>query len=139
MTVTASRFPKYVSVGTAGREDTEHSDVWHMPEPIEEHGGGFADESLEATFQSLLERWRRETRYQSSSTTICTHKAYQRIIGLGKPVLPLILREMEQRPGQWFWALRAITGEEPEPEAMAGDVVGLSRVWIEWGRDNGIL
>lgn len=42
------------------------------------------------------------------------HPAYQQIIGMGEKALPLILRDLRDRPtGHWFWALNAITGEEP--------------------------
>jgi len=33
--------------------------------------------------------------------------AYQQIIDMGLAVIPLILRELEQRPNHWFAALRA--------------------------------
>ncbi len=36
---------------------------------------------------------------------------YQRIIGIGWPVVPLILDELQREPDQWFWALEAITDE----------------------------
>ena len=36
-------------------------------------------------------------------------RPYQRIIGMGLPVVPLILEELEREPDQWFWALEAIT------------------------------
>ena len=31
------------------------------------------------------------------------------------PVVPLILAELEHEPDQWFWALEAITDEDPVP------------------------
>lgn len=41
------------------------------------------------------------------------HPAYQRIIGLGPEVAPLLLRELERQPDHWFWALKALTGADP--------------------------
>ena len=38
---------------------------------------------LFALFRQLADQWKGETRYLSSTTAICTHPAYQRIIGLG--------------------------------------------------------
>jgi hypothetical protein len=54
---------------------------------------------LERLFTELTARWRRETQFLSSSSAIATHPAYQRIIGLGPQVIPLILAEMQREPG----------------------------------------
>ena len=41
------------------------------------------------------------------------HPAYQQIIGMGADAVPFILLEMEEHGGYWFWALSAITGQNP--------------------------
>jgi hypothetical protein len=75
--------------------------------------------------------------FVSAAQTIVLHPAYQRIIGLGYPVVPLILRELQERPSHWFAALSAITGEDPaDPNA---DFNGRVRAWLAWGRDRGYL
>jgi hypothetical protein len=55
--------------------------------------------------------------YNSSTIMIhcisTNHPAYQRIIEMGQPVMPLIFRELEREPDHWFWALQSITGENP--------------------------
>jgi hypothetical protein len=71
------------------------------------------DETLEATFNQLVLQWRKETRGISSSTELILHPAYQQIIGLGKEAIPLLLRELEQKSGRWFWALKSISREDP--------------------------
>ncbi|MEG3890120.1 MULTISPECIES: hypothetical protein [unclassified Microcoleus] len=53
---------------------------------------------LEAEFNSLAEEWRTETRMLSLVAQKSMHPAYQRIIGMGQPVAPLILRDLEQKP-----------------------------------------
>ena len=53
---------------------------------------------LAAQFRQLADRWRSETRVLSSPTAIATHPAYQRMIGLGPQVIPLILAEMATTP-----------------------------------------
>ena len=92
---------------------------------------------LEALFAELTERWKRETRFLSSPSAIATHPAYQRIIGLGPQVVPLILARMQREPGPWFWALAALTGENPVPPADQGRVAAMTDAWLKWGRDNG--
>ena len=64
------------------------------------------------------------------------HPAYQQIIGMGEEALPLILEELSRRPGHWFWALKAITGEDPVPAEHAGEVPEMTRAWLEWGRQH---
>ena len=41
---------------------------------------------------------------------------------MGPDVVPLILSELEKEPHHWFWALEAITDENPVAESDAGDV-----------------
>jgi hypothetical protein len=83
---------------------------------------------LERTFFDLANRWRNETALLSSVTKIAMHPAYQRIIGMGPAALPLLLRELEQQPDHWFWALTAITGEDPVPPEDAGNMESENRV-----------
>ena len=65
------------------------------------------------------------------------HPAYQGIIGLGDAALPWILEELKKEPRDWFWALTAITGENPIPESSAGKVEEMAEAWLRWGREQG--
>ena len=65
------------------------------------------------------------------------HPAYQGIIGLGDAALPCILEELKKEPRDWFWALSAITGENPIPESSAGKVEEMAEAWLRWGREQG--
>jgi hypothetical protein len=94
-------------------------------------------ERLIALFRQLTDQWREETRFLSSTTAICTHPAYQRVIGLGPQVIPLILTELQKEPGHWFWALQALTGENPVRLADQGNLPTMTAAWLTWGRDNG--
>jgi hypothetical protein len=61
--------------------------------------------------------------------------SYQRIIGMGGRVVPLILREMENEgddPDHWFWALEMITGADPVPVEAYGDTVQMAQAWHSW-------
>lgn len=92
---------------------------------------------LEALFTKLATEWREETRYLSSTSAIATHPAYQRIIGLGPQVIPLILSDLEREGGHWFWALSALTGENPVDSADQGRIKAMTAAWLKWGTDNG--
>ena len=93
-----------------------------------------ADETL---FQQLAEQWRSETEYISSLSKMALHPAYQRIIGLGKPAVPLILSELQKRSDHWLWALHAITGEAPAPPNATFREA--AQAWLDWGREKGYL
>lgn len=94
---------------------------------------------LEAKFHRLRDRWRAETIHVSSTARQVMHPAYQSIIGMGPEVVPILLREVEQGVGWWFWALAAITEEDPAPPDARGDKSTISEAWLEWGRRNGLL
>ena len=93
--------------------------------------------ALDPLFLTLARAWREERGPTSSTTEMAMCPAYQRIIGLGSAVVPLLLRELERKPDHWFWALKAITGADPVPQAMRGKVHEMARCWIDWGKAQG--
>jgi hypothetical protein len=92
---------------------------------------------IEPEFNELTRKWKSERKSTSSTTTIAMHPAYQQIIGMGKSALPLILRELEKELDHWFWALRAIAGEDPVPEEHRGKMKQMATDWLQWGREQG--
>ena len=98
-----------------------------------------ATETVEARFRSLVKQWKRETEAQSSIRRMIQHPAYQEIIGLGEPAVPLLLAELKRNPDFWFAALQTLTGAKPAPPETAGNVNLIARAWIEWGTDKGYL
>jgi hypothetical protein len=93
--------------------------------------------SLEEKFLQLSQQWRQETGMLSVVSKIVIHPTYQRIIGMGQPVIPLIFRELEREPDHWFWALQSITGENPVSVDRRGDIVQMAAAWLEWGKAHG--
>jgi hypothetical protein len=90
-------------------------------------------------FQRLASEWKERTRYLSNTAQMAMTSQYQRIIGMGWPAVPLILEELQRQPDQWFWALEAITEENPVPPDAAGKVRLMAQAWIEWGKRRGLL
>lgn len=90
-------------------------------------------------FEELKADWKTRTRYMSNSAQIAAVRSYQRIIGMGPPALPLILKELERETDHWFWALESISGENPVPADQAGRVEDMAKTWIEWGRQQGLV
>lgn len=90
-------------------------------------------------FRRLISQWHNERGATSSISKMAMCPSYQRLIANGQRFLPLILRQMESEgdePDQWFWALHAITGADPITEDMRGDIVQMSRAWLNWARNN---
>jgi hypothetical protein len=92
---------------------------------------------IESTFTALVNQWREQNRGVSSTNQMSMHPAYQQIIGMGKAVIPLLLRELENKSGRWFWALKSITREDPVPPEDRGKTKEMIKAWLEWGRQKG--
>jgi hypothetical protein len=95
-------------------------------------------EGIRARFERLATEWKEQARYLSNNAQMAMLKPYQRIIGMGLPVVPLILEELAREPRQWFWALEAITEENPVPAEAAGTVRQMAAAWIDWGKQRGL-
>ena len=79
---------------------------------------------LEFHFLVLAAQWKQGSLFESSPWRMATHPAYQRIIGLGRHAVPLILGQLAQEPDFWFEALAAITGEQPVPQEHVAGYAG---------------
>jgi len=90
-------------------------------------------------YHRLKEKWEAETAFLSSISDIVMHPAYQQIIGMGPVAIPLILREMSIKRGQWFWAMKAITNEDPVKPEQRGIVAEMSKAWLQWGKERGYI
>jgi hypothetical protein len=86
------------------------------------------------TFHLLARDWKRESKFASSPNQMFLLPSYQRIIALGPSAIPLILQDLLREPNHWFWALAALSGENPVPANDSGDIQAMTRAWIEWGR-----
>jgi len=91
----------------------------------------------QAEFRDLARTWKNERRATSSLVMIAMHPAYQRIIGFGLPAVPLILAELRRELDHWFWALKAITGEDPVPAGRRGNMKEMAEIWLQCGRQRG--
>ena len=95
------------------------------------------NETVEERFRRLEATWMAEAGFSSSSSELRGHPAFREIIGLGEAVVPLMLRDLEQRPQLWVWALPEITGANPVPAGDAGNIRKMSEAWLKWGRAKG--
>jgi hypothetical protein len=102
--------------------------------------GRETDRCVVERFQALASVWKAETKLFSNVTKRAMHPAYQQIIGMGPAVVPCILLDLaEHGPNDWFWALTAITGENPISKEIAGNMKSMMEAWLQWGTAAGYL
>jgi hypothetical protein len=89
-------------------------------------------------FRLFARQWREDTQWQSSTTSIAMHPAYQAIIGMGADALPMILSDLRNNSGHWYWALKAISNEDPVPPANRGNIPKMRAAWLRWAEQKGI-
>lgn len=95
---------------------------------------GEADRELEREFRQLTDQWYEETRFLSSTSEIVSKETYYQIVALGRRVIPLILRELQERGGHWFLALRALTKDDPVDQQDRGNTKRMTQAWLDWGK-----
>lgn len=67
------------------------------------------------------------------------HPAYQAIIGMGPDALPFILEDLRQNAGHWYWALKAISNEDPVVPRDRGSIRNMKTAWLRWGETKGLI
>ena len=90
-------------------------------------------------FGRLAAQWREQSQFLSNTAQMAMLKSYQQIIGIGQPAVPLLLEELRREPDQWFWALEAITSQDPVAPADRGRLDRMAAAWIAWGVEQGHL
>ena len=118
------RKPAIVAPRLSGALGVGRKKVEHVPSP-------------KVIFEQMAAIVNDETLFVSSSTQRAMHPAYQRIIGLGPVVLPLLIDDMRRNHSDWFWALQAITGHDPIPEEKRGNILEMIECWVAWAKSNG--
>ncbi len=121
-----------VSLDSAGVAEQLMSARRHLAQPV-------SRQTVEQIFGELAATWKAETMYESSASTLASNPSYQRIIGLGRDAVPLLLRSLKTSPDPWFAALSAITGADPVLPTDRGDVVRMTDAWLRWGIERRLL
>ncbi|MBI4058985.1 hypothetical protein HY404_01965 [Candidatus Microgenomates bacterium] len=102
----------------------------------------FTDEVIEGRatrdkFNQLADLWVRERPHHMDISVMVEHPAYQQIIEMGMPIVPLILEKLAQKPDHWFEALYTITGVDPILPEHRGRLKAMAADWIKWGKEHG--
>jgi hypothetical protein len=123
---------------TEASYNTAQSDIMPLRE-IDYVSWNVAD--VPTAFRRHLTAWKADARAAASSklSVMVLNQHYQRIIGMGLPVVPHILAELEVRPDHLDRALEAITGENPVPAEAAGKLRQIAQAWVSWGRERRLI
>jgi hypothetical protein len=94
------------------------------------------EKELARDFERYKLQWKVQRSPASAPEDIIRGWPYRAIIALGPEVIPLLLRELEKEPDDWFWALAILTGANPVPEDGKGKFAEMTKAWLAWGREN---
>ena len=121
------------------------SDASFLPEeskerlPADGSAGKTPPLDVAQRFRELADQWEWETGWWSNITKTLNHPAYLAIIALGQPAVPLLIRELRDRPSLWYDALKKLTGQSPVTEIDLGDLRRIREAWLRWGREKGYI
>jgi hypothetical protein len=106
-----------------------------LSSPVAENVRAHAD--LEQIFVGFVKQWQHETGGLSSTTRRYIHPSYQAILRLGPDAIPLILKELNERPDWWFEALTTLAKVNPvKPKSTFEEAV---IAWTDWGKRNNLI
>ena len=106
-----------------------------MPQTVTKLTSADTPEAVERKFFRLRDEWKHNCGHYSSSAKLAHHPTYLKIIGMGPPVVPLLLRELENDPDMWFVALRSLTECDQVPEEIKGNVAAMAAAWLKWAKE----
>lgn len=106
---------------------------FHLPQtpgnPLASEPSKISD--LEKEFTERADRWEKQTGIYSSPTKRFLHEDYQTIMTMGESVIPLILKRLQTKPNDWFWALKHFARKDM---ALGNDSFsGAVKAWLDWG------
>ena len=111
---------------------------WGIPTSITETNAMDLPDTATEQFHRLAAVLQEECAFLSSMDEVAQHPAYRQIVEMGDRALPLILRELDQGPAHWFWALHEITRENPVLPNHRGYVKEMAQDWLNWARRTGL-
>lgn len=95
-------------------------------------------QQIKKRFDFYNSLWKNETMFSSSISEITNNSAYRYIIGLGQEALPLIIKDFKTNDNHWFYALEALTGQNPIKENHKGIISLMKSDWLEWAQENNV-
>jgi len=90
-------------------------------------------------FNEFATKWKKETGHYSTMIHITRNENYLKVIALGKPAVPFILKDLEKEPDYWFEALKLLTDNNPVPKSHLGNLELMAFDWIAWGKKERLI
>lgn len=95
---------------------------------------------LETQFMILAEKWKDDTGLYSTMGKKVVNDTYLDIIGLGREIVPFILKDIQNGgTAHWHSALKALTKENPVPEEDLHKNKKIKQAWLNWGTNNKLI
>jgi hypothetical protein len=93
------------------------------------------DSELEIIFKGLSKKWREATGGYSLTYRRFAHPTYLSLLVFAEnnkeEIIPLILRELKDRPDWWFEALKFLTNADPTKKG--DNFTEAAKAWLKWG------
>jgi hypothetical protein len=99
----------------------------------------YSPEEAKEEFTNLASQWTQDVEGMSSTVEMTKHPAYQKIVSIGKVVVPFLLDDLRQNPLYWLPALRQITQENPVQPEHKGKIKLMAEDWLNWGKKEGYV
>jgi hypothetical protein len=87
----------------------------------------------------LAESWMKDRPRGVDVEQMMDTPAYREIIDIGYRAIRPLLLMLLKNPDHWFYALHAITGENPVSPGSEGHLVEMAGAWIKWGKARGYI
>ncbi len=96
-------------------------------------------DEVKTKFKEFTKAWKKETGGMSSPSSIWMNRNYQKIIGLGPEVIPLILKELAREHDDWFYALEMLVDDKDNPVTEEMGFNDSVAAWLKWGKDSSLI
>jgi hypothetical protein len=97
------------------------------------------EDSERRFFDSRIEIWDSDTKWQSSMSAITGHPMFAEIKDMGESAIRLILLRMKDGDVRlhWFPVLYDLVGPDPVAPEKRGYPSEMAKAWVKWGGDTG--
>jgi hypothetical protein len=93
------------------------------------------DQFIRFKFSELYKKWYSNTMFYSSPKMIIEDENFLGIVNMGEPVIPYILKKIEDEPSQLVWALNIITHKSISPNSLVS-ISDSCKSWVKYGKLN---
>ena len=93
------------------------------------------DQFIQFKFSEFYKKWYSNTMFYSNPKMIIEDENFLGIVNMGEPVIPYILKKIEEEPSQLVWALNIITKKRISPSSLVS-ISDSCKSWVKFGKLN---